>query len=112
MSNYKDDGLIAIAIVSVIFLTIVHLTHPIAGYSADQWCDAIKHEEGATYGVGNYNNQKQVCINTVRHKFKDWRSGSRDDKALPFITYLSIKYCPLNHASWAHNVQYWLNKGE
>ena len=87
------------------------LTMMVAGYSLNQWTAAIRHEEGATYGVGDFSNQKQVCINTVLHKYKNWLK-LRNAIQVPFITYLSTKYCPFNSASWAHNVQYWLTKGE
>lgn len=89
-----------------------HWMNDYAGdYTFDQWCDAIKHEEGATYGVGNFSDPRQVCINTVIHKYKDWLVVRNALDQQEFLEYLSTKYCPLNSKSWAHNVQYWLTKG-
>ena len=78
-----------------------------APLDVNRLADAIKREEnskGHPYGVMiQTRNPRQVCINTIVHAAKDWnRQGD-------FIDFLSRRYCPPNHRSWAANVKwlYW-----
>jgi hypothetical protein len=97
----------------------------IAGYSVNQWCNAIYKAEGGEktrhpYGIlARYKHAtpRQACINTIRHKYAIYkRSGLKT----PFLDYLGEKYAPtgkiandpthLNN-NWTKNVSYWLKKG-
>lgn len=88
-----------------------------AGYTLDQWADAIKHaENNENYGIlVHYKNTsyRQACKNTIKHKYTQW-----DHKGL-FIHYLASKYAPVGagndpdglNKNWECNVNYWLVKG-
>jgi hypothetical protein len=77
--------------------------------------DAIRIEEGNNphyfYGVHHKGTTpltepeaRRRCINTIRSAERDF-SGSGN-----FITFLSLRYCPANHQSWASNVSKLYNK--
>src|SRR5690349_4439785 len=63
--------------------------------------DAIYKAEGGSktshpYGIlKKYRNTspRQACLNTIRHKYRDWVSS---DSKKPFLAYLRDKYAPLN----------------
>lgn len=94
-------------------------TDNIAGYSSDQWADAIRHAEGnSNYGVlahYKHTTYRQACINTVKHQYRIWNQQGQRER---FLLYLSRKYCPVGcdndngtNKFWVKNVSYWLRKG-
>ena len=71
--------------------------------------DAIRIEEGNNphwlYGIHHKGTipltepeARGRCINTIKHAEREF-SGSGN-----FIEFLSLRYCPANNKSWAHNV--------
>lgn len=99
----------------------------IEGYSVNQWCEAIYKAEGGTkthhpYGIlaiYRHTNSKQACINTILHKYRDYRKlQGKTGKDGHFIDYLASKYCPVGCSNdvvtnkyWVNNVLYWLKHG-
>lgn len=109
--------LITLIFIAIIFgLTKLAHAETIEGYKINTWAEAIHHAEGNdNYGIlthYEHTSYKQACINTVRHKYKNWiRQGRRGN----FIDYLGSQYCPVGcdndngtNKYWIDNVKYWL----
>ncbi len=65
--------------------------------------------KGEQYGIHSvhYSTEaeaRRICIRTIRNKYVEWRASNA--KSRPYLEYLSIKYCPVNHKVWLHNVKY------
>lgn len=90
----------------------------VAGYSVERLADAIYLAEGGAktrhpYGIltkYKTTTPRQACINTIRHKYRDWvELGSHGD----FLAYLQGRYCPIGAANdptglnknWLSNVK-------
>ena len=64
-----------------------------------------------------YTTPRQACINTIRHKHRDWLKGGSKGN---FLDYLGSKYAPIGasndprglNVNWVRNVRYHYNKGE
>ncbi len=98
----------------------------IAGYSVDQWANAIYIAEGGNktnhpYGIlARYKTTtaRQACINTFRHYWKDYSAlPSKTRKSKRFLDYASNRYCPIGSntdngtcKNWPINVGYWLER--
>ena len=119
--------LIATGIILVVVLhtmgyadTIVVKQDNIAGYSVNQWCNAIYKAEGGQktrhpYGIlahYKHTTPRQACINTIKSKYKAYKlSGLKT----PF---LASKYCPVGCSNdrgtnqyWIKNVSFYLKQG-
>ena len=46
---------------------------------------------------------RQICIRTLKHAYRD-HTGD-------YLTFLSKRYCPVNHKVWLKNVRYYYEKG-
>lgn len=98
----------------------------IAGYSVDQWADAIYQAEGGDktkhpYGIltrYKVTTPRQACINTVSHYWRDYSKlpiQTRQRKR--FLEYAQERYAPLQakndptglNANWQRNVNYYLH---
>lgn len=74
---------------------------------------AIGKAENSTahpYGIMQrykYTTPRQACINTIKHKYRDWvAEGSRGD----YLAYLQTKYAPLNAQNDPSGLNYnWLS---
>ena len=71
----------------------------VGGYNVERLATAIYHAEGGSktawpYGIlarYKHTTPRQACINTVRHKARDWEAqGAKGD----YLEYLQSKYCP------------------
>ena len=95
----------------------------IDGYTSNQWADAIYIAEGGAktrhpYGIlakYKHTTPRQACINTVKHKYRDWVKAGQQGA---FLAYLGAKYCPVGasndpdglNKNWISNVKHWLNR--
>lgn len=79
----------------------------------DRLANAIYKAEGGAatrhpYGIlqkYQHTSPRQACINTIKHKFRDWESeGSHGE----FLVYLASKYAPINSDTDNGTNQYWL----
>ena len=97
---------------AIIFIALLSGCEPCMAAQIDEQklADAIRIEEGNNphyfYGVHHKGTtpltepeSRRRCIETIRHAERDF-SGSGN-----FITFLSLRYCPVNHQSWAYNVR-------
>ena len=119
------------AVLAIIFLmcscsmadTVVIKQDNIAGYSLNQWANAIYIAEGGQktrhpYGIlatYKHTTARQACINTIKSKYKQWVKIGRHGA---FIAFLASKYCPVGcdndvgtNRYWVKNVSYWLERG-
>src|SRR5690242_6485883 len=68
----------------------------IEGHTTDQWANAIRHAEGnSNYGIlahYKHTTYRQACINTVRHKYRQWCNIGHPGG---FLGYLASKYAPI-----------------
>lgn len=101
---------------------VVKASDYIDGIHISRWADAIYWAEGGEktahkYGIlkrYRHTTPRQACINTIRHKYRDFLSGGHSGS---FLAYLASRYAPLNAANdptglnknWIKNVQYYLN---
>lgn len=84
-------------------------------YSLEKLADAIFIAEGGVktshpYGILDkykHTTPRQACINTIKHKYKDWVSeGSHGD----FLAYLQSKYAPRHVLNDPHDLnKNWLS---
>ncbi len=95
----------------------------IAGYSLNQWCNAIYKAEGGEktahpYGIlahYKHTTPRQACKNTVKHNHARWVKQGRK---VPYIAFLQAQYCPIGSntdngtcKNWSKNVLWSLNHG-
>lgn len=95
---------------------------PIAGYTANQWADAIYKAEGGAktkhpYGIlahYRHTTPRAACVNTVLHQ---WRVYQATGKRKRFLEHLAGVYCPIDSNTddgtckyWKSNVAYWLER--
>lgn len=96
----------------------------IAGYSVNQWADAIYKAEGGEktrypYGIlakYKHTTPRQACINTISSKYKAYKKLGLKT---PFIAFLASKYAPIGakndptglNRNWIKNVNHYLTKG-
>lgn len=90
-----------------------------AGYSLNQWANAIRKAEGnKNYGIlsvkcSTTEECRQICKNTVRN---NWRRYTKKDKTPTFdeyLTFLANRYCPVGASNdpkglnvhWRKNVR-------
>ena len=130
--RFKAIGMIALLVLTIFLIrgcnspamASVVINEPnIAGYSLNQWCNAIYKAEGGAktahpYGIlAHYMHTTplEACKNTVRHKYLDWK---RQGQHGTFLAYLGAKYCPVGckndngtNKNWVKNVTYYLQKG-
>jgi len=94
-----------------------------AGWEPDyeRLADAIYKAEGGArtrhpYGIlakYKHTTPRQACINTLRHKYRDWvAAGAKGD----YLVYLASKYAPVNcpndngtNRFWLSNVRHFLS---
>ncbi len=125
------SGIIILFLIAMVFIwltgcawadTITIKQESIAGYSLNQWCNAIYKAEGGAKTAHPYGILKryttttplEACKNTVRHKYSNWK---REGRHGTFLSYLGAKYCPVgcdndtgNNKNWINNVKYWLER--
>ena len=99
----------------------------IAGYSADQWANAIRKAEGGNhtkhpYGILSkykHTSHRKACINTIRHYWRDYsKLPLQTRKSKRFLDYAQERYCPIGanndpnglNRNWSKNVSYWLRR--
>lgn len=86
---------------------------PAAQPDFNAYADAIRKSEAVwTYGikgvrVRNEAEARRVCINTVKHAYRDW------DGSGAFVDALASRYCPasadpVGNRNWRRNVQWFL----
>lgn len=96
----------------------------VAGYSLNQWCEAIHKAEGNdNYGIltkYKHTTPLQACRNTILHYWRDYSSlPSKTRQSKRFLEYAENRYAPIGVSNdpnnlnkhWAHNVQYYLERG-
>lgn len=91
---------------------------------AERYCKAIYIIEGGAktkhpYGIlAKYKTTtpKQACINTVKHKYRDWVAKGQQGA---FTAYLGSKYCPIGSdtdngtcKNWVPNLEYYLARSK
>jgi hypothetical protein len=127
--NLKTLGRITLfaLLFELIFYTVVITFCHAEVYDSEQIAIAIYHAEGGAkaikpFGIlsvkcNDYNECKNICLNTIENNFTRWQiNGSKGD----FIEFLANRYCPtvgkLNNAEkqlnhhWIKNVKYFLTK--
>ena len=74
--------------------------------------------KGEQYGIHSVKYKdtleaRQICIRTCQRSFKAYKlaSGAKNGLKMPFLEWLSIKYCPVNHANWFRMVGYYYERG-
>ena len=89
----------------------------VGGYNLERLVNAIYKAEGGSktrhlYGIlarYKHTTPRQACINTLRHKARDWEAqGSKGD----YLDFLAKRYCPVGasndplglNAHWLGNV--------
>ena len=97
----------------------------VAGYNIERLATAIYFAEGGKktahpYGIltkYKHTTPRQACINTIRHKHKDWQDAGNPGN---FLSYLQSRYAPIGakndpkglNQNWLKNVRYYLNGGK
>lgn len=117
-------GLITVLLTSCAQASTIIKEPNIAGYSLNQWCEAIHKAEGNdNYGIlsikcSKGEGCKEICKNTVRNNYKRWIKSGKNGE---FIQFLGNKYCPTignkltfnekkYNINWIYNVKYFLKK--
>ena len=103
------------AIVTALIFGMLHAKgESVTGFNP--LADAIRRAEGNNphwlYGIHHpgttaplsETEARRRCLNTIRHAFNDWRGQGS------FVHFLSLRYCPANHAQWESNVSKFLNQ--
>jgi hypothetical protein len=94
----------------------------IAGYSINQWVDAIRKAEGNdNYGILSIKctpgeDCRKICANTVRNNYKRWIKAGKKGT---YLLFLANRYCPIGASNdpsglnrhWPKNVKYFLERG-
>lgn len=92
----------------------------------EAYAQAIYQAEGGSktrfpYGIVSINTHgdkelaHRICLNTIRHKHRDWVSGGRKGR---FLDYLASRYAPVGaendptglNKNWIRNVEYYLER--
>lgn len=75
------------------------------GININALCNAIYKAENSKshpYGIMiKCKNPRQVCINTIKHALKDFKSGD-------FIAFLGSRYCPVGCSNDNGTNKYWV----
>lgn len=93
-----------------------------AGYTLNQWANAIHKAEGNdNYGILSVKctkggNCRQICKNTVKNNYRRWKRGKSH---IPYVRFLQRRYCPIRcfndptglNSNWERNMSYWLRRG-
>ena len=124
MTKTQDRGTIpfwfltAVIAYAILFMLVMTVVCHAEESTPEAICQAIWHAEGGfktnhPYGIlakYKHTSPRQACINTVKHKYRDWNGRGE------FLTYLASRYAPLKVANdplnlninWLKNVRYWL----
>lgn len=116
---------LAYIIVFYAILCLIALCSTAHAYSPEEYCKAIYQAENSKshpYGIMvkyRSTSPKQACINTVTHKYRNWRKSIEETGLeLPFLTYLASRYAPIGatndplglNINWIKNVSFFLRK--
>lgn len=102
---------------------MAHASETIAGYSTDQWADAIykaEHSKNHPYGIMIkyvHTSPRNACKHTLAHYWRDYsKLPYKTRQSKRFLTYAQERYAPIGanndptdlNRNWQRNVEYWL----
>lgn len=121
--NYKPLIIGIMVVMSVIaFVSCVHAEQTYAGYTLNQWADAIKKAEGNNnYGILSIpcvkgDDCRRICKNTVRNNWKRYLNKDKTPSFEEYLSFLANRYCPIGASNdpkglnihWKKNVKHFL----
>lgn len=102
-------------------LKLTDATAIIAGYSLDEWANAIRKAEGnKNYGIlsvkcNTTKECRQICKNTVKNNWKRYIKKDKTPTFREYLSFLAKRYCPINcwndngtNKFWEKNVMHFL----
>ena len=124
----NESGIIvAIGIICALLLILIaSVAHAddIAGYTSDQWANAIYKTEGVNskypYGIKsirarNALEARKICKRTISHYWRDYQATIKQRSLAGFVEYTSNRYCPfscdpIGNLNWKHNMYILMRK--